>query len=91
MYDGGFFFGMHSFWWIFWVIVIAVVVFALLRTSGSAAQAPRETLRETPRETPHEVLRRRYAAGELTTQEYEERKAVLDRDAQAAKSGGPPH
>lgn len=87
MYDGGFFFGMHSFWWIFWVIVIAVVVFALLRTSGSAAQAPRET----PPETPHEVLRRRYAAGELTTQEYEERKAVLDRDAQAAKSGGSAH
>lgn len=87
MYDSGFFFGLHSFWWIFWVIVIAVVVFALLRTSGSAAPAPRETLRETPRE----VLRRRYAAGELTTQEYEKRKAVLDRDAQAAKSGGSAH
>jgi putative membrane protein len=87
MYDGGFLFGMHSLWWIFWLIVIAVVVVALLRTSGSAAQA----LRETPRETSHEVLRRRYAAGEVTTQEYEERKALLDRDVQAAKSGSSGH
>jgi putative membrane protein len=86
MYDGGFLFGMHPFWWIFWLIVIAVVVAALLRTSGSA-----QALRETPRETSHEVLRRRYAAGEVTTQEYEERKALLDRDVQAAKSGSSGH
>ena len=34
-----------------------------------------------PRETPHEVLRRRLANGEITPQEYEGRKALLDRDA----------
>ena len=33
------------------------------------------------RETPLEILQRRYAAGEVTDKEYEERKAKLNRDA----------
>jgi putative membrane protein len=80
MYEGGSWFGMHVFWWIFWVIVIVAVVYLFLRASGDTRQAQRES--------PHEVLRRRYAAGELSTPEYEERKAVLDRDAQSAEPGG---
>ena len=36
--------------------------------------------RDRPRETPHEVLRRRLANGEISTEEYEKRKEVLDRD-----------
>lgn len=73
MYDG-FWFGMHAFWWLFWVIVIIAVVYLLVRAPSDVKQGQRESA--------HEVLRRRYAAGELTTQEYEERKAVLDRDAE---------
>ncbi|MBP6502634.1 MAG: SHOCT domain-containing protein [Rhodoferax sp.] len=33
---------------------------------------------------PHEVLQRRLASGEITTQDYEERKRVLDRDRPGA-------
>ena len=33
-----------------------------------------------PREPPLEALQRRYAEGELTTEEYEERKKRLERD-----------
>ena len=36
---------------------------------------------EYPRETPHEVLRRRLANGEITPQQYEERKACSPRHA----------
>lgn len=32
------------------------------------------------RETPLEVLQRRYAAGEISTEEYDEHKARLERD-----------
>ncbi len=73
-YDGGFFMGgMHFLWWIFWIAVIGVIVF--YGWSGSSEQ------RRRPRETPHEVLRRRLASGEITPDQYEERKALLDRDA----------
>ena len=33
-----------------------------------------------PRDTPREILRRRFAASEMTSDEYERCKALLDRD-----------
>ena len=36
--------------------------------------------RRPPRETPLEVLQRRLANGEITPQQYEERKTLLDRN-----------
>jgi putative membrane protein len=70
--DGYFMGGMHGLWWIFWLALIGVFVFI---TWGRPSKR-----RRGPRETPHEVLRRRLASGEITTVEYEERKALLDRD-----------
>jgi putative membrane protein len=73
-YDGGFFMGgMHFLWWIFWIALIGVIVFY----AWGGPSAPRRR----PRETPHEVLRRRLASGEITPDQYEERIALLDRDA----------
>lgn len=73
-HDGGLFWGMHMFWWLFW-IVLFVVFFSLL------TPVPRRRVRETPLE----VLQRRYAAGEISTAEYEERKEKLTRDTTAGK------
>lgn len=74
-HDGGGYMmgGMHWIWWIFWIALIGVIVF--YGWGGPSAQ------RRRPRETPHEVLRRRLASGEITTDQYEERKALLDRDS----------
>ena len=73
MFDGyGYMVGMHTFWWAFWVVMVIVVVL------WARADAPAR--RDRPRETPHEVLRRRLANGEVSPEEYEKRKAVLDRD-----------
>jgi len=69
-YDGWGFWGMHAFWWLFWIAVI-VVMFSL----GTPASRRRR------RETPLELLQRRYATGEISTEEYEERKAKLEHDA----------
>jgi putative membrane protein len=69
-HGGGWFFGMHLFWWIFWLMLL-VVVFGVL------TPVPRGRARETPLQ----ILQRRYAQGELSSQEYEERKAKLQRDA----------
>ena len=71
-HDGWYGFGIHAIWWIFWVIVIVGVFLVLARGWGDRARE---------RETPLDTLRRRYARGEIGTQEYEERKAILERDA----------
>lgn len=65
--------GMHGFWWIFWVLPVGVLVFyGWSRTSNQ---------RRRSGETPHEAMQRRLASGETAPDEYEMRKALLDRDA----------
>jgi putative membrane protein len=64
--------GMHGLWWIFWVVLVAVLVFALC--------ARPEGRRQHPHETPREILRRRLANGDITPEQYEERKSLLERD-----------
>ena len=73
-HDGGLFWGMHMLWWVFWIVLV-VAFFSV------ATPVPRRRMRETPLE----VLKRRYAAGEITTAEYEERKDKLTRDSAAGK------
>ena len=69
-FDGTWFWGMHFFWWVFWIALI-VLFFSLLRP------VPRRRTRETPLQ----ILQRRYASGDISTEEYEERKSRLEHDA----------
>ena len=64
--------GMHALWWVFWIAVVIALIY--LGRGGSPVR------RDRPRETPHEVLRRRLANGEISTEEYEKRKGILDQD-----------
>lgn len=64
------FWGMHFFWWVFWIALIV-----LLFTPFAPVTPARR------RETPLQVLQRRYAAGEISSAEYDERKAKLERDS----------
>jgi|LNFM01.2.fsa_nt_gb putative membrane protein len=73
-YVGESYWGMHFFWWLFWVLAIMLLFSPI---------TPISTGRR--RQTPLEILQRRYAAGEVSTTEYEERKAKLDRDAKPVK------
>lgn len=73
-HDGSYYMGgMHGLWWLFWIVLIVALVYA-----GRGRPSARQ---RGPKETPHEVLRRRLASGEIDAQEYEQRKALLDRDA----------
>lgn len=65
--------GMHAIWWVFWV---ALVTSLLFWGGGSSS-----TRRNKPRETPNEALRRHLASGEVSADEYEKRKMLLDRDS----------
>ena len=88
MYYNGFsFFGMHAIWWIVWIAVIAAFVMLLVGAPGRRGGDAKATA-NAPRETPLEILRRRYAAGEISTNECEERRTVLERDALPAQPGG---
>lgn len=56
---------------LFWILLIALLAWGLYRLFSTRKSAP------PARETPLEVLQRRYAAGELSTEEYEEQKRRL--------------
>jgi putative membrane protein len=76
MHDG-WLWGMHVGWWIIWILVIAAVTWAIARSrpGGEASSTP-----SPDRETPLDILKRRYAEGEISTEEYEDRKERLERD-----------
>lgn len=76
------FLGMHAFWWLFWA---ALLIWAY-RWAMSALK--RQDSRQG--EPPLEMLQRRYAAGELSTQEYEERKARLETSTAPSSVGSGP-
>jgi putative membrane protein len=66
------FMGMYSYWWIFWVL-LWICFFSFMMP------VRRTTYRQM--QSPLQLLQRRYAAGEITSEEYEERRAKLLRDA----------
>ena len=71
MHDGSWwFFGMHAFWWLFWIALI-VLFFSLI------TPVPKRQVRT--RGTPLDILQRRFGAGEISAEEYEQRKAILTR------------
>ena len=73
-YFGESFWGMHFFWWLFWIAAIVLLFSPITQISPVRR-----------RQTPLEVLQRRYAAGEITTAAYEERKTTLERDTKPVK------
>lgn len=69
-YMDGDFWGMHYFWWIFWIILLIWIFFLPFGKPS----------RPAPKETPLEILQKRYARGEITKEEYKEAKKTLTSD-----------
>lgn len=67
--------GSHFLWWIFW-IAIAVGLVVLVRSNSASNRGP-------SLESAHDALKRRLANSEIGIEEYEQRKAVLDRDSKS--------
>lgn len=66
LYDGHFG-GMHLIWWIIWAIFL-IWIFA------TPWDVPGQRIKK---ETPLDILKKRYAAGEIDSEEFEERKKAL--------------
>jgi putative membrane protein len=63
------FFGMHGLWWLFWVILLLVIFFVAFRG---------ELRTKKKKDSPLDILKRRYASGDISTEEYKERKRALE-------------
>ena len=63
--------------WILFLVVIVVVVYFILQSTKprSYDSSPGETLRETS----IDILKRRYARGEISKEEFEQMKRDLER------------
>lgn len=68
---GGFGFG-GGFMWIFWILIIVAIVALFRGISGSGTGA-------SSSETPIEILRKRFANGEITDEEFEHRRKELEK------------
>lgn len=80
MFDGmhnGWLWGMPAFGFILWILLIGGVLWAIAHFQRGSTSPPPPS---EPNESPLEILQRRYAQGELSTEEYEERKDRLERD-----------
>lgn len=70
-----YYWGMYGYWWIFWIFIWILLLVFLIPARRSMWTSYRQL------ETPLQLLQRRYAAGEITSEEYEERRTKLLRDA----------
>ena len=68
-YDGHFG-GMHLIWWVIWIVALVWVFFL-------PYDVP---FQRTKKENPIDILKKRFAKGELTKAEFEESKKLLNSD-----------
>ncbi len=76
---GGFGHGMGGFGFImmiaFWILIVVGIVFAI-RWLAASTNAAKSTL--AGRETPLDILKKRYARGEIDKAEFEEKQKILE-------------
>jgi len=70
MHDEYHFWGMHFFWWIFWIIIL-IWIFA------TPWDIPGQRIK---RDSPLGILKKRFAKGEISKEEYEDMKKTLNKD-----------
>ncbi|OCX54017.1 hypothetical protein BEL04_07010 [Mucilaginibacter sp. PPCGB 2223] len=66
-YQGYHFWGMHLIWWFLWCIVL-IWIFAI------PYDLPGQRKRK---DSPMDILKRRFASGEITKEDYREKKKIL--------------
>ena len=69
-YNGYHFWGMHLLWWSFWGLWLFWIFATPYDIPGQRRRA----------ETPFDILKKRFAAGEITKEEYREHKAILEKE-----------
>ena len=70
MYGDYYYGGMHLVWWLVWLLLL-FWIFVL------PYNIPFQRMKKN---SPLEILLRRYALGEITNEEYQEKKKILEND-----------
>ena len=65
-----YYWGMHWVWWFIWVIMLFWIFALPYNIPGQ----------RNKRESPLDILQKRFALGEITTDEYNEKKKILEDD-----------
>jgi len=68
-YDGYHFYGMHMIWWIMWAIFILWILASTIKASN----------KKKKEETPLDILKKRFANGDISKEEFEEKKKILNK------------
>lgn len=63
----GHYWGMHLFWWIIWMVLIFWIFAIPYDVPGQ----------RKGKDSPLDILKKRYASGSISTEEFEERKKFL--------------
>ena len=66
----GHFFGMHFLWWVVGLFVLIVFFWVFYKTS----------FRKPQKDDSLQILKKRFANGEISKEEYEESKKILETD-----------
>lgn len=72
-YGDGHMIGMHWGWWIFWLVVVAFLVWLVARMTGTSSSSAGTPPPPPPRQGPEEILRERFAKGEISEEEFRKR------------------
>jgi putative membrane protein len=65
------FWGMHLMWWLIWIILLLWIFAIPYDIPGQRKK----------KDSPLDILKKRFAAGEITTEEYQEKKKILESDS----------
>jgi len=69
-YEGSYFGGMHWIWWFIWMILLFWIFVTPWRIPGQRMRI----------DSPFDILQKRFASGEITNEEYDEKKRILLND-----------
>ncbi len=67
-YENYGYWGMHFFWWIIWMVLLFWIFATPYSIPGQRSR----------KETPLDVLKKRFAAGQITEQEFQDKKKIIE-------------
>ncbi len=70
MFYNNYYWGMHFAWWFIWVIILFWIFATPYDIPGQRRR----------KDSPLDILQQRFASGQLTITEYEEKKKILHND-----------